>query len=99
VPGPTLCAGLLQSFGAGCDLVWWVALGYASGQPPEGLRGAVHFTFSLIIFLVFGRDGSGGAWYSDNSRPAMVPENIKINMSWERMTAADAQTALDNLQD
>jgi len=50
-------------------------------------------------FLVFGRDGSGGAWYSDNSRPAMVPENIKINMSWERMTAADAQTALDNLQD
>lgn len=45
-------------------------------------------------FLVFGKDGSGGAWYSDNSWPGIGAEEIKISMRWERMTGAQAQEAL-----
>lgn len=46
-------------------------------------------------FLVFGTDGSGGAWYSDNSRPAIGAREIKISMRWEKMTGAQAQEALE----
>ena len=40
-------------------------------------------------FIVVGADGSGGAWYSDNSRPALG-DAIKVYIRWERMTAAQA---------
>lgn len=45
-------------------------------------------------FIVVGTDGTGGAWYSDNSRPALG-DAIKVNIRWERMTAAQAQEMLD----
>jgi hypothetical protein len=51
--------------------------------------------FSGNGFLIFGRDGSGGAWYSDNSRPALDDSVIKISVGWEKMTTAEAQVALD----
>ena len=51
--------------------------------------------FSGNGFLIFGRDGSGGAWYSENSCPTLDDSVIKIRVGWEKMTAAGAQMALD----
>lgn len=45
-------------------------------------------------FLLFGEDGSGGAWYSNGSRPDMEG-CIRVNMQWTRMTAAEAQEIID----
>ena len=49
-------------------------------------------------FLLFGADGTGGAWYSANSRPVLERE-IKFTMRRRRVTAADVQAFLDALAD
>lgn len=47
-------------------------------------------------FLVCGRsDGAGGAWYADNSRPNIGPDDVKVNIGWSRVTARDIQERLD----
>lgn len=46
-------------------------------------------------FLVFDQKGEGGAWYTDNSRPALADDEIKISMRWSKMTLAEAQEILD----
>jgi len=45
--------------------------------------------------LVFGRDGSGGAWYSDNSY-GFGEDVIVVSMRHGTMSAATAQEILDN---
>ena len=45
-------------------------------------------------FLLVSEDGSGGAWYSDNSRPNLSGA-IKVNIGRERMTGSEAQELLD----
>ena len=48
-------------------------------------------------FIIIGRDGTGGAWYRDNSYfPSGIGDNIKVSIGRERMTGADAQVLLDN---
>jgi hypothetical protein len=44
--------------------------------------------------LVFGVDGSGGAWYSDNSY-GFGSDTIVLSMRHGRITAADCQQAID----
>jgi hypothetical protein len=44
--------------------------------------------------LVFGRDGSGGYWHSDNAY-GFGRNCIVAPMSWACITAADAQEMLD----
>lgn len=46
-------------------------------------------------FLVFDREGEGGAWYNDNSCPALADDEIKISIRWSKMTLAEAQEILD----
>lgn len=48
-------------------------------------------------FILVARDGSGGAWYSDNARPAMGG-NVRVNIRWQRITAAEAQEILDQTE-
>jgi hypothetical protein len=45
--------------------------------------------------LVFGRDGSGGAWYSSNSY-GFGADVIVVSMRQSKMSLADAQEILDN---
>jgi len=45
-------------------------------------------------FLVFGRDGSGGAYYTDNARPNMTG-NVRVYLTGRHMTAIRAQEILD----
>ena len=47
-------------------------------------------------FLLFHRDGTGGYWYSDASRPAMSPDLVRIDMRPSKMTTEEAQEALDS---
>ncbi len=49
---------------------------------------------SVSGFLLFRRDGSGGAWYSDNARPDMAG-SIAIRLTARRVTAAQMQDRLD----
>lgn len=44
--------------------------------------------------LVFGRDGSGGAWYSDGSY-GFGSDVVIVPMRWGTISAADAQEILD----
>lgn len=45
--------------------------------------------------LVFGRDGSGGAWYSENSY-GFGADDIVVPLRWTAIDAAAAQEILDN---
>ena len=47
-------------------------------------------------FLVCGRDGTGGAWYSDGSRPAIVAENVKVVLRQGKISVSEAQEILEN---
>lgn len=47
-------------------------------------------------FLIFGADGTGGAWYSENSRPKLLKGEVELTMRQGRITAADAQEAIDH---
>ena len=47
-------------------------------------------------FIVCGTDGSGGYWYSGNSRPRLASDEIAVQIRWERMTSTKAQEILDN---
>lgn len=47
--------------------------------------------------LVFGRDGSGGAWYSDNSY-GFGDDVIVVHMQHGIMSQAHAQEIIDNAQ-
>ena len=54
--------------------------------------------FSGNGYIVVGRDGTGGAWYSDNSyHENGIGDNIKVSIQRERMTWAVAQMLLDNI--
>lgn len=44
--------------------------------------------------LVFGLDGSGGAWYSDNSY-GFGADVIVLSMAHGKITAAHCQTVID----
>ena len=47
--------------------------------------------------LVFGQDGTGGAWYSDNSY-GFGDDAVVVSMRWSKMTGAEAQEILDNAE-
>lgn len=44
--------------------------------------------------LVFGEDGTGGAWYSDGSY-GFGDDVVVLSMGWSKMTGAEAQQILD----
>lgn len=48
-------------------------------------------------FLIFHRNGTGGCWYSNNACPPMLPEHVRVNMAWGRITAANVQSYLDRV--
>jgi hypothetical protein len=47
--------------------------------------------------LVFGKDGTGGAWYSDNSY-GFGDDVIVVSMRRSKMTGAEAQEILENAE-
>ena len=47
--------------------------------------------------LVFGGDGTGGAWYSDNSY-GFGDDVVVVSMRRSKMTGAEAQEILDNAE-
>ena len=49
-------------------------------------------------FLVCGRDGTGGAWYSDRSCPEIGEQNVKVVLRQGKISASGAQEILDNNQ-
>ena len=46
--------------------------------------------------LVFGLDGTGGAWYSDSSYG--FGDDVVVNMRRSKMTGAEAQEILDHAE-
>ena len=48
-------------------------------------------------FIVYGRDGTGGAWYSDNSRPTVGEQNVKVVLRAGKISTSDAQEILDTI--
>jgi hypothetical protein len=49
-------------------------------------------------FLVCGRDGTGGAWYSDQSYPEIGDQNVKVVLRQGKISSSGAQEILDNNQ-
>lgn len=49
-------------------------------------------------FIICGRDGTGGAWYSDRSYPEIGEQNVKVVLRQGTISASGAQEILENNQ-
>ena len=49
--------------------------------------------------LVFERDGSGGAWYSNSTYGLMAPDNIVVSIGTNLLSWAQAQEMLDEYEE